>query len=232
MSGKENRSPAADAGSGARSVVDVVAHALRAGVFEGRYAPGQRLIEAEITAEYGVSRGTVRAALAQLEAEGVVESVNGRGSSVARLSRKAVADLFEVRAWLDGLAARLAAERIDAPGNRERLEDALAVWDGPEVLTNSELHMRENARFHDLIRELSGNSRLPKVVSQMQLPGYRIRFRLLLDPANLARSTADHKAIGAAILEGNARRAETLARTHGEFANALLQALPDWEFSA
>lgn len=232
MSSKEIRWSAGEGSPGARSVVDVVAQGLRAGVFEGRYAPGQRLIEAEITAEYGVSRGTVRAALAQLEAEGVVESVNGRGSSVARLSRKAVEDLFAVRAWLDGLAARLASERIEEPGHRARLAEALQVWDGAEVLADTDFHMRENAHFHAMIRDLSGNGRLGKVVSQLQLPGYRIRFRLLLNAQNLARSADDHKAIGRAILAGDAKSAEALARAHGDFANALLQALPDWEFSS
>jgi DNA-binding GntR family transcriptional regulator len=229
MSGKDGRSAAVER-HGGRSVVDFVADALRAGVYEGRYAPGQRLIEADITAEYGVSRGTVRAALTQLEAEGIVGSINGRGSSVARLSRKAVADLFEVRAWLDGLAARLAAERIDAPGHRARLEEALKVWDRPDILANADVHMQENAVFHDLIRKLSGNSRLSKAVTQMQVPGYRIRFRLLLDGERLLRSRNEHVAIGRSILEGNARRAEALARAHGTFANTLLQSLPDWEF--
>lgn len=106
------------------------------------------------------------------------------------------------------------------------------MWDEPEVLTSAERHMRENGAFHDLIRDLSGNARLAKVVSQLHLPGYRIRFRLLLDGPHLVRSAADHRAIAAAILAGDGDRAAALAQSHGAFANDLLQALPDWEFSA
>lgn len=217
-------------GDGPQSAVERVAGSLRAGIFNGRYAPGQRLFEAALTEDFSVSRSTARAALAQLEAEGLVESIPGRGSTVRRLSRKGAWDLFEVRGTLDGLGARLAAERIGLAGNRERMEAALAVWDRADLCTNAVVHMDENAGFHRTILEIADNERLLRGVQQMQVPGFRVRFHALLGPAGLARSVADHKAIARAILEGRARRAEALARQHAHRAAELLQTLPDDEF--
>lgn len=213
------------------TAVDVVAGRIREGIFQGRYAIGQRLIEAELTAEYAVSRHTLRAALARLEAEGLVEISTNRGATVRRLTRKALADLFDLRATLDAYGARLAAQRIDLDKNRARLEQALKVWKRPDVLRDVVIHLSENGKFHNLLFEMSGNERLPELVRQLQVPGYRIRFRLLLTPERLARSAADHIAIGNAILAGDARKAEAQARAHSEWSGSLLQSLPDTDFS-
>ncbi|MSQ72281.1 MAG: GntR family transcriptional regulator [Betaproteobacteria bacterium] len=218
------------AGETGQPAAERVADSLRTGIFNGRYAPGQRLVEAEITAAFSVSRSTARAAFAQLEGEGLVESIPGRGSSVRRLSRQGVWDLFEVRGTLDGLGARLAAARIELDENRLRLESAAAVWDREDVASTATTHMDENAAFHGLILEIAGNARLVQSVRQMQVPGFRVRFHALLDHAGLARSVADHKAIARAILEGRARRAEALARQHARRAAELIQTLSDDEF--
>ena len=83
--------------------------AITDGVKDGRYAPGQRLVEADLTAELGVSRGPLREALGRLAAEGVLELEPYRGAVVRRLTREDVEDLFSVREVLEGEAARLAA---------------------------------------------------------------------------------------------------------------------------
>jgi DNA-binding GntR family transcriptional regulator len=215
----------------AETAVDVVAGRIREGIFLGRYAIGQRLIEAELTAEYAVSRHTLRAALARLEAEGLVEISTNRGATVRRLTRKALADLFDLRATLDAYGARRAAQRIDLDKNRARLETTLKVWKRPDVLRDVVVHLSENGRFHNLLFEMSGNERLPELVRQLQVPGYRLRFRLLLTPERLAHSCADHVAIGNAILAGDARKAEAHARAHNEWSGSLLQSLPDTDFS-
>lgn len=230
MRGTAARLVRADSGDGPQSAVERVAGSLRAGINNGRYAPGQRLFEAALTEDFRVSRSTARAALAQLEAEGLVESIPGRGSTVRRLSRRGVKELFEVRGTLDGLGARLAAERIGIGDNRERMEAALAVWHRAEMRTHAVLHMDENADFHRTILGIADNGRLIRSVQQIQVPGFRVRFHALLDPSGLERSAAEHRAIAAAILEGRARRAEAMARQHAARAAELLQTLPDDEF--
>jgi DNA-binding GntR family transcriptional regulator len=212
------------------SAVESVAEQLRQGIFQGRYAPGQRLVEADLTRDYEVSRGTVRAALAKLDAEGLVATTPNRGCTVRRLTRKAVADLMDLRATLDAYGAALAAQNIGEGGNATNLRQAMKVWKRPEMLSDAVRHLQENAKFHQLVFEIAGNTKLVELLRTMQIPGYRIRFRLLLDAPKLERSAGDHVAIASAILAGDARKAESLSRAHTHWANGLLQSLPDTDF--
>jgi len=215
-----------------KSIVDTVLEHIRDGIFHGRYAIGQRLIEADLTAEYRVSRSTIRAVLGRLEADGLVETPRNRGAVVRRLSRKALADTFDLRAALDGYCARLAAANIDHGDSRKRLKDAVKIWSRDVVLKDAQLHLEHNAAFHALLYEISDNQRLIDLVRQLQIPGYRIRFRLLLDGPRLARSAGDHIKIGNAVLAGDARKAEALAVAHTKWSGSLIQTLPDTDFSA
>ncbi|MBV8613756.1 MAG: GntR family transcriptional regulator, partial [Acetobacteraceae bacterium] len=103
----------------------VVSEILR-GLYTGRYVPGQRLIEADLTREYKVSRGSIREALKRLAAEGVVSLNLYRGAYIRTLSRSEARDVFAVTEVLTGLAARLAAERIREGDNEALVREAVA----------------------------------------------------------------------------------------------------------
>ncbi|MCU9611739.1 GntR family transcriptional regulator, partial [Escherichia coli] len=82
-------------------------------ILKGAYAPGERLVENKLSAELGVSRIPVREALRALASEGLVLIEPRRGASVAKLSPDIVREMVEVRATLEGLNAKLAAQRRD-----------------------------------------------------------------------------------------------------------------------
>lgn len=84
---------------------------LRAGIFDRTFTPGQRLIERELCELTGVSRTSIREALRQLEAEGLVTIIPNRGPVVARIDASEAAELYEVRAVLEALAVQLFTER-------------------------------------------------------------------------------------------------------------------------
>src|SRR5918995_1666207 len=94
----------------ARAVVD----ALRAGIIEGDYAQGERLVEEEIAARFDVSRNPIREALRTLSIEGFVVIEPRRGARVASIDAVRARELFELRAPLEGLVAGLAAQRRTA----------------------------------------------------------------------------------------------------------------------
>src|SRR5688572_32960683 len=96
------------------------AQAIRTRILEGLLSPGQRLIESDLMAELDVGRSTIREAFLKLDAEGLVELRHQRGAIVRRLTRRDLAELFEVRERLEGLAAALAAARVDEGDNRAR----------------------------------------------------------------------------------------------------------------
>ncbi len=104
--------------------VDYTVRRLRDAIFAGHLVPGQRLVAGDLTAEVGVSRGTILQAFQRLSADGLLEIVPNRGAIVRRLSRDQVRDLFQIRENLEGLAAQLAAENIGQGNNRAVFSEA------------------------------------------------------------------------------------------------------------
>jgi DNA-binding GntR family transcriptional regulator len=188
-----------------------VIDAITEGVKEGRYAPGQRLVEADLTRELGVSRGPLREALGRLASEGILEIEPYRGAIVRKLSRADVVDLFQIREVLEGEAARLA----DEGDNRHRLELAAKVMDTYKNKNDTFAYMDENTRYHELIVDLSGNKLLARLIVQLQVHAFRLLFRrLIIEGSAMDNSITEHDAVATAILAGDARGAERQMRRH------------------
>lgn len=214
--GRETDGPAK-----ATTAVERVVKALRSGMTNRRFAPAQRLVEADLTAELGVSRGTLREAFRRLAADGLIEIVPNRGAIVRRLSASDVLELFEVRRQLEGLSARLAARRVATPAVRDLFARAtMPIWsDAPRRLIQD--YMDENSAFHEAVYDASGNRQLAQVSRQLQLPAIMNQLDNLLTPAALEESVAEHRAIARAILDGEEDLAETNMHKHLERAAQL-----------
>jgi DNA-binding GntR family transcriptional regulator len=203
-----------------------IADYLRAAIRTGRFAPGQRLVEAELTAELGVSRGPVREALRRLAAEGLIELVPNRGAVVRRLSMTEALELFEIRTELEALAARRAAGHMDDPCVRTRFEREIApIWDDRPRLSTSD-YIAENRRFHTAIMNAAGNGQLIKIDELMQLSLIMAQISSSLNSDVVATSLAEHRAIARAILGGDAKRAETAIRDHLGRAAEFMKSMP------
>jgi DNA-binding GntR family transcriptional regulator len=198
-----------------QTAVESVIEAITEGVKDGRYAPGQRLVEADLTAELGISRGSLREALGRLAAEGMLELEPYRGAVVRRLSPEDVQDLFNIREVLEGEAARLAALRIDEGSNRASLEREMAVVDGFRGRNDTMAYMDENERFHELVVELSGSKLLARLIPQLQVHAFRLLFRrMIVEDSAMPNSIDEHAEVAAAILSGDAKAAERAMRVH------------------
>lgn len=212
-------------------MVDHLVDSITEGVRTGRYVPGQRLVEADLTTEFSVSRGPLREALGRLAAEGLVEIEPYRGAVVRRLSRTEVSELYIVRQLLESEAARLAAGRIDEADNRQRLEKALEEMDLARAGTNQHAFADTNRRFHDLILELAGNSLLAQLASQLQTQAYRLHaMRFVLSNENIADAIDYHERVGQAILRGDGATAARAMRQHIDRASRTTRELPDYLF--
>src|SRR5579875_3776535 len=86
--------------------------ALRDAIIDGRLAPGDRIVEAEIARQMAISRAPIREAIRKLEQDGLLEYLPRRGAVIVRLSPAEVRDVYHVRAHLERYAARLAATRV------------------------------------------------------------------------------------------------------------------------
>jgi DNA-binding GntR family transcriptional regulator len=210
-------SSSAVTGGNARSTaVDRVVHLIREGVKRGRYAPGQRLPEADLTRDLQVSRGPLREALSRLAAEGVLEIEPYRGAMVRRLTRRDVEDLYQVREVLEGRAAALAARRIDRGDGAERLRGALADMDAWRGRSDPDAYayMDANAAFHNLIVDLAGNQVLAELMAQLATSAFRLQLVNVMRVNARETSISEHEQVAHAILVGDVRKAEATMRRH------------------
>jgi DNA-binding GntR family transcriptional regulator len=211
---------------GEKKAARYAADIIRANIFEGLLAPGQRLIESELMAELDVGRSTIREALLQLDAEGIVELRHQRGSCVRRLTLRDMTELFQMRERLEGLAAYLAAQYAQLPQYKRWLQQARKLWTHGEVLSNEITHMEKNVLLHDGIMRMSNNRSLERVIRPMQISGYRIQYLKLLDENRRRESAREHVQIIDAILAGDAERAELLMRQHIHGAGEMAKRIP------
>jgi DNA-binding GntR family transcriptional regulator len=200
------------------SALDRAVDAIVRGIREGRYVSGQRLVEADLIEELGVSRSSVREALRRLEAQGLIETEPHRGARVRRLSANDVREIYEVRAVVEPEAARLAALRIDEPGNRKTLKQSLKALQADAVKGEILAYIDENARFHDTILTLSGNSQLAGLIDMMRLQTLRFTLGRYVNGANAAieKSRSEHELVADRILAGDAEGARVAMRAHIE----------------
>jgi DNA-binding GntR family transcriptional regulator len=191
----------------------VAVRALRDAFTRGDLAPGQRLIEGDLAEAYGVTRASVRAALIDLTAEGLVERIPNRGARVRVVSVAEAVAITECRMVLEGLCASRAAERAtdDDIDSLAELGAQMrtAVADGEPVK-----YSEYNRELHRRVREIAAQPVANAVLDRLNAQLVRHQFRLSLRPGRPQVSLAEHLA----IIDGIARRdpamAESAARTH------------------
>ena len=200
-----------------RSLSEVVSEQIRGRILDGSLKPGERLVEDRLSAELGVSRVPVREALRGLSAEGLVTLLPRRGATVVEVTPKSVAELVEVRALLEGLNARLAAQRHD-PEIVAQLKETLARGNEAAKTGTAEELARLNAEFHERLAEASRNSVLSDVMR-----GLRERTSIAFAINGRTRAREDweeHAGILAAVIAGDAELAALLANRHVQNAAA------------
>lgn len=183
-------------------------------IVHGEYRPGERLVEADLAADFGVGRGSIREALRRLEANHYVKFEPNRGAMVARPTAKQVTDMLRIRGAIAGLGARAAAERIDLPGHREKVLQVIKdVGDELEAM-DPLFHRRGNGRFHRALNDLSGIEGISELMDQVNIPMlYELYFRDLTEE-QWKVNLDDHFDLARAILAGDGDAAEAIAKRH------------------
>jgi DNA-binding GntR family transcriptional regulator len=194
---------------------------LREAIVRGELAPNQRLVEADMSSEYGMPRAAVRTALVRLEHEGLVEREPHRGARVRVVSEAEAVEILEARAALEGLAARQAARNLTPAGASELrgiLERQRAALAKQDLLGASDV----NAELHAKIVELSGHATAQRLIRALNSQMVRFVFRTILIPGRPAQSIEEHTAIVDALTEGQPEAAERAMRWHlNQVAKAL-----------
>ena len=202
-----------------------VTEAVRAAIVRGEYAPGQRLVEADLCERFGTTRFVARSALAELSSRGLIEIERNRGARVREITLDEAIEITEVRRLLEGLGAARAAERIIPAGSaalRAILVDMRAAVARSELLRYSDL----NARLHATIREIAGHETSARLLGQLRDQTVRHQFSLALVPGRPAISLPQHEAIVAAVTARDPAAAERAMHDHLQSVIEALRALP------
>ena len=203
---------------------DVVS-GIREAILSGRFVPDQRLIEADLSEQFAASRASVRAALAELAGEGLIERVQNRGARVRAVSLAEAVEICEVRMVVEGLCAAKAAEcatEADVAALREIGDAMRSAVESGDVLGYSRL----NERLHHRVREISGQRTASGVLERLRAQNVRHQFRLAMHPGRPQTSLPQHLGIIDAIAAGDPAAAERAARAH---LRSVIETLPEVE---
>ncbi|HEY8595301.1 MAG TPA: GntR family transcriptional regulator [Devosiaceae bacterium] len=207
------------------------ANSIRRQIVNGSMPPGHRLLETELARDLEVSRGTIRSALMQLTSEGLVCQVAFTKWEVAPASVHEAWELYTLRGVLEGLGARLAAERA-TPADRTQLEKAFAQLEKAANSGNREAIVDADFNLHRTVVGISGHKRL---IQQHEKLIQQVRFQMIhigLTTRDYHHLIEDHRALKDAVVSGNAARAAELAQTHNSAEVERLLAESEKEKSA
>ena len=198
---------------------------LRDDILEGGFPPGERLIELQLTERYGVGRAAIRAALVELEVEGLVQREANRGATVRRISVAEAVEISEARGVLEGLVARLAAERA-TEAERAELRDLIDEMTDAVERDDRLRYSKLNRTLHGTLRHIARHQVADDLVANLRNRAAHHQFRLALVPGRAAESLAQHRAIVAAVTAGDAPAAERAMRDH---LASVVDVLRQWE---
>ncbi|MGE4014095.1 MAG: GntR family transcriptional regulator [Alphaproteobacteria bacterium] len=200
------------------------------GLYQGRYVPGQRLVETDLTHAFDISRSSVREALNRLSAAGIVELKLYHGAHVRHLTRAQANDILVLLEPMIGLAARLAAERIGTGDHARRLRASHARLTGFRSNPDSLDSIQARDEFYAALIAIGGNQELARIMPSMQVHLVRAQFRAFR-PAFEDKRFDDYDLISKAVLAGDGPRAESAGRRHIQHVRKGLAALPDAAFA-
>lgn len=181
-------------------------------ILSGRLAPGDRLVETRIAQVFGVSQAPVREALRDLELFGFIVSSPFRGAIVRQVSTEEMAQIYPIRAVLEGLAARAAASRM-APGTLKRLDKYLDAMRRAAARNDTRAAVDADFAFHLVIVEASGNALLKQFWERMRLATTTF-LTVSRSHHSLAEIAERHRAVIEALRSGDADAAEAVMRRH------------------
>lgn len=186
---------------------------LRAAITAGDLLPGARLVEADLVAMLGVSRGNVRLAIDALAAEGLLERIPHRGARVRVISATEAVAITEARMALEALIARKAAERV-TPAQSELLGAHLAGLRGALEAGDLLKYSALIQRLHEELRDVAAQPVAADLVDRLQAQLVRHQFQLSLRPGRPQISLGELTALVEAVTAGDPDRAEAAAVHH------------------
>lgn len=197
-----------------------IVETIRSAIVNGQLQAGTRVAEPDLADRFGISRTPIREAFRQLESEGFITVIPRKGAVVASFSAKDVSDFYDLKALLEGYAARCAAKVLSEKDlakmeavNRQ-IEAAAAKKDLRKVLL---LHNE----FHDIFLKACGNEKLHSIIQGMVMQFQRFRLVLAM-PGKIEGSVRQHQEIVEAFRKRDGTLAEGLVQKNAMYGKKIL----------
>ena len=204
-----------------RSLMEYITNSLKDAIIEGRLQPGQQIVEKKLQETIGVSRAPIREALLKLEGQGLVEIVPRKGTFVKAITPRFLEESFTIRAWMEGLAARLSLQHLTKEDYSELdsiLEDMARLADQKDYRA----YFNKHWEFHDFFIKGSNNELLIEKIEILRRQSLWIGYSITYFEKKHAMSQKIHKKIITTFKRGNQDAAEKAVRNH------ILDAIPSY----
>jgi len=205
---------------------DYVYEQIYEAILSGRFEPGEHLVLEDLAEELGTSRTPLREAIRRLQTEGLVDITPHRGAIVADLSVQELIELYHIRAVLDGLAARLAAENL-TDNNLVELQNILSETQQELDPLNPVDFDEFNRNFHEIIYQGAEAPLLYEMVVNLYIKTGRHRHLSLRSPGRTQQVLDEHHNILQALMARDPDLSERYAREHHENTAKVLVNLLD-----
>lgn len=204
------------------SRVEWVYRTLKQSILTNEFYPGYQALEPEIAKKLGVSRTPVREALIRLENERLIELIPRRGMRVIPLVPEDMREIYELLTSLEVTAVEMLARKRPARSELAALEQAIDDMEMHLAQDNRNGWAEADDRFHRLLVETCGNSRLAVMASSLRDQGHRARLVTLKLREKPTQSNKDHRNVFEAIIAGNWEQASEIHFEHRRNAAAVL----------
>lgn len=194
------------------SLSDQIHERLEHDILAGEYPIGEVLTETRLSEQFGVSRTPIREVLRRLEQEHIV-SISPKGATVLGIHSEDIAEIYEIRTRLEGLAARWAAARMDGEALAQ-LKETVDLQEFYTARGDSDAIRDTDSRFHDLIYAGCGSIPMQFTLEPLHRRVMKFRKVSVSRSGRAAKSLSEHKAIYEAIAARDEDRAERLMNEH------------------
>jgi len=211
-----------DPRSSYRTLRELVQRALFEDILHNKYRPGDRLVETQLAAAYGVSRAPVREAIRALEEQGLLRSITNKGVVVSRPTPREIHEVYEIRFELESMGARLGAPNL-TDEHLDRME--LLASEMTQVFEEPREWLKLNNEFHLTLYRASERTRLCEMISEL-INVSEPYNRLFLDqPGTVVGNNADHDLLLAAARSRDGEECAAITRRHLQHATEYITVL-------
>lgn len=194
-----------------KTLKEQIVDSIKEAIAVGELKPGEKICETKLADELGISRTPLREAIQILESEGFLKVMPRRGAIVSEFSKKDIKDIYEIKAALEGLAARLATKNMSdaAIDKLEEINDQLKSMTFSNEKSVGRFFKVHN-QFHDVFLKASDNERLYQLNCHLMEPFKRFRLTSLAIEGRFSQAVKTHEEIIQVFRERNAEKAEEL----------------------